>query len=455
MSLFYALFIIFLIRKKNISIMNFIKIFIFILPLVYNQYTLAQNFWERIDSPTNNFLRTLHFADSLRGWVGGDSGSIYHTSDGGINWIRQQTNTTSKIMRLFFLDDNRARALGWVDASAKNSLFYGTEILTTTNGGDTWTVEQFREENVFLRGIYFLDTLRGFTGGEPSKFLQTTDGGISWQPANIDSGTFAFFPVIDFKFYSDLYGYACGGRFDIAGVIWRTTNAGQSWTPIDSASAPADQVYDIHFFDSTHVMGVGGDPDLFGVGILHSTNAGDSWNYFEIGVFGQAHAVSFRTENEGWAVVPTSENFVATFDYGETWTKYAAPDSSRLYDIVFTDSLTGYAVGEEGVILKYKYQKPDNVNEEYLNANDFSLLQNYPNPFNPSTTISYILNEPGYVKLKIYDALGKDIVTLVNEFKTSGNYKIDWNPEYEASGTYFIQLNVNGKFTCKKMMLLK
>jgi photosystem II stability/assembly factor-like uncharacterized protein len=417
--------------------------------------SFSQYFWERIDSPTDNFLRTLHFADSLRGWVGGDSGSIFYTSDGGSNWIQQQTNTNSKIMRLFSLDDNRAWALAWVDASEKNNLFFGTEILTTTDGGENWSVEQFREENVFLRGIYFLDTLRGFAGGEPSKFIQTTDGGLNWEPANIDTGTFAFFPVIDFKFYSDLYGYACGGRFDIAGVIWRTTNGGLNWKSIDSASAPADQVYDIHFFDSVHVMGIGGDPDLFGVGILHSTNAGNSWSYFEIGVFGQAHAMSFRTEYEGWAVVPTSENFVATYDYGQTWTRYTTTDSTRLYDIVFTDSLTGYAVGEEGVILKYKYQKPNSVNDEYLNANDFSLLQNYPNPFNPSTTISYILNEPGYVRLKVYNSLGKEIITLVNEFKPSGNYKLEWDAENEASGTYFIQLNVNGKLITKKMMLLK
>ncbi|MBK9099238.1 MAG: T9SS type A sorting domain-containing protein [bacterium] len=82
-------------------------------------------------------------------------------------------------------------------------------------------------------------------------------------------------------------------------------------------------------------------------------------------------------------------------------------------------------------------------------------MQNYPNPFNPSTTISYILNEPGYVKLKIFDALGKNIITLVDEFKQSGNYKIEWSADNEASGTYFIQLNVNGKLMTQKMMLLK
>jgi hypothetical protein len=203
-------------------------------------------------------------------------------------------------------------------------------------------------------------------------------------------------------------------------------------------------------------MGVGGDPDLYGVGIIHSSDAGISWNYFEIGVFGQAHAVSFRTDNEGWAVVPTSENFVATYDYGVTWTYYSTPDSSRLYDLVFTDSLTGYAVGEEGVIVKYKYQYPDFVNKDESGlVKDFILYQNFPNPFNPKTTISYNLSETGQVSLRIYNVLGTQVATLIEEYKSSGNHSVVWNAENEPSGVYYFQMNVNGKLATRKMVLLK
>jgi photosystem II stability/assembly factor-like uncharacterized protein len=432
------------------------KYYLILFIISLNNFSFSQNFWNRIQSPTDNFLRTLHFADSLRGWVGGDSGSIFYTSDGGLNWVQQQTNTINKIMKLFFLDDNRAWALAWDDELVYDNLFYGTEILKTTDGGLNWSIEQFRQEDIFLRGIYFLDTLKGFAGGAPGTFLQTVDGGITWEPANIDSGTFSHFPVIDFKFYDQLYGFACGGQFDRAGVTWRTTNGGGNWTPIDPQYAPADQVYDIHFFDSLNVMGVGGDPDLYGVGIIHSTDAGISWNYFEIGVFGQAHAVSFRTENEGWAVVPTSENFVATYDYGVSWTNYSTPDSSRLYDIVFTDSLTGYAVGEAGVIVKYKYQYPDFVNDEASSiVNDFILYQNFPNPFNPSTTINYYLSESGQVSVKIYNLLGTHVATLIEDYKSSGNHSVVWKAENEPSGVYYFQLNVNGKLATRKMVLLK
>jgi len=427
------------------------KIVLITFLLTLSNISIGQNFWERIPSPTDKFLRTLHFADSLRGWVAGDSGLIFYTSDGGISWDQQESNTTHQIMRIFFLDDKNGWGLTWV-----YDPFFGTEILKTTDGGANWSVEQYKEEFVFLRGIYFLDTLKGFAGGMPAQFLQTTDGGINWERAHIDSGTFSQFPVIDFKFYNELYGFAVGGRFDIAGVIWRTIDGGQNWVAIDAQYAPPDEVWDIHFFDSLHVMAVGGDPDFFGVALMHSIDSGLSWDYYEIGVHGQALSISFRTENEGWAVVPLSESMVATYDYGVNWINYIAPDSSKLYEIVFTDSLTGYAVGEDGVIVKYKYQPPDNVYENSTTViKDFVLYQNYPNPFNPTTTIRYNLSEPGQVSVNIYNVLGNHIATLVQDYKSSGQHSVVWNAENEPSGVYYFQLNMNGKLATRKMVLLK
>ena len=203
-------------------------------------------------------------------------------------------------------------------------------------------------------------------------------------------------------------------------------------------------------------MAVGGDPDFFGVALMHSTDAGLSWDYNEIGVHGQALSISFRTENEGWAVVPLSEKMIATYDYGVNWIDYIAPDSSKLYEIVFTDSLTGYAVGEKGVMVKYKYQFLDFVNENSsLVVDDFVLHQNFSNPFNPATTISYNLSESGQVSVNIYNVLGTHIASLVRDYKSSGKHSVVWNAENDPSGIYYCQLNVNGKLATRKMLLLK
>jgi hypothetical protein len=92
---------------------------------------------------------------------------------------------------------------------------------------------------------------------------------------------------------------------------------------------------------------------------------------------------------------------------------------------------------------------------------DFSLSQNYPNPFNPETMINYRLPMTSSVTLKIYDILGKEIVTLVNEQKSAGSYSIKWNgknstSQYVGSGIYLYQLKTDkGIVSSKKMLMLK
>lgn len=88
---------------------------------------------------------------------------------------------------------------------------------------------------------------------------------------------------------------------------------------------------------------------------------------------------------------------------------------------------------------------------------DFSLNQNYPNPFNPTTVISYQLPERNFVTIKVFDVLGKEITTLVNEFKEAGKYEIEFSADkYNlSSGVYFYTLKAGNNFAVKKMILTK
>jgi hypothetical protein len=85
----------------------------------------------------------------------------------------------------------------------------------------------------------------------------------------------------------------------------------------------------------------------------------------------------------------------------------------------------------------------------------FALNQNYPNPFNPTTVISYQLPISGYVSLKVYDMLGREVMTLVNEVKSAGHYSINFNASAFSSGIYFYRITA-GTFTqTKQMMFIK
>ena len=86
---------------------------------------------------------------------------------------------------------------------------------------------------------------------------------------------------------------------------------------------------------------------------------------------------------------------------------------------------------------------------------DYSLSQNYPNPFNPSTTISYSIPADGYVTLKVYDVLGNEVASLVDEQKQSGIFDVYFNASALSSGVYYYTLKA-GEFTStKKLVLMK
>jgi hypothetical protein len=90
---------------------------------------------------------------------------------------------------------------------------------------------------------------------------------------------------------------------------------------------------------------------------------------------------------------------------------------------------------------------------------DYVLCQNYPNPFNPSTSIQYTIGSNQFVSLKVYDVLGNEVVTLINEEKPAGNYEVNFSATGGASqlssGIYFYQLRAGSFLETKKMILLK
>ncbi len=85
----------------------------------------------------------------------------------------------------------------------------------------------------------------------------------------------------------------------------------------------------------------------------------------------------------------------------------------------------------------------------------FNLYQNYPNPFNPSTIIKYSIPTEGFITLKIFDMLGREVETLINQNQKSGSYEIEWNANNQSSGIYFYQLKTSANIKTQKMLLLK
>ena len=85
----------------------------------------------------------------------------------------------------------------------------------------------------------------------------------------------------------------------------------------------------------------------------------------------------------------------------------------------------------------------------------YTLHQNYPNPFNPNTTIAYDLPEEGMVTIRIYNMVGQEVATLVNNRQEAGRYKVVFNAENRSSGIYFVMMHSGSFQSVKKMVLIK
>ncbi|RKY95132.1 MAG: hypothetical protein DRQ01_00595 [Ignavibacteriae bacterium] len=430
-------------------------IFYFLLP----RESIAQSQregWAKIPSPTNKTLRNLYFIDAQTGWAAGEDGTIIHTSDGGDSWIVQNSTVPSFIVDIFFINKN----LGW--ALAFRDIFpFGTIILKTTNGGNTWIAEDYPDDNAFMNTVFFFDSLNGWVGG--TYIAGTTNGGVTWVEADVDSSMISGLPVYNFNFYNKQFGYACGGYLDLAGVIWRTTDYGESWS---ATGVSPDQVFDLYIIDSLNTIGLSGDPEgFFGTGNIITTDAGANWTYDEMSLSGLSFTIDFRTESEGWSA--SGYKFLITSDSGATWENKETPDSAVIFDLVFIDSRNGFAVGEEGVILKYIPGPADVFNLGIdVTPSNFVLFQNFPNPFNPSTKIRFTIpsnvkRQTSNVILIVYDVLGNEIITLANEEKPAGEHEVIFDTDLInqkvalPSGIYFYQLRAGAYVQTKKMILLR
>jgi len=102
---------------------------------------------------------------------------------------------------------------------------------------------------------------------------------------------------------------------------------------------------------------------------------------------------------------------------------------------------------------KYEYSKE--VEADLGMPTEFSLQQNYPNPFNPETVINYQMPVSGKVSLKVFDILGREVATLVDEVKEAGTYNVSFNGKVFASGTYIYRFQAGNYIKINKMILMK
>ena len=169
-------------------------------------------------------------------------------------------------------------------------------------------------------------------------------------------------------------------------------------------------------------------------------------------------------DSEGWIVGSdelSNALLLHTNDGGINWNVMYSPSSHYLNNISFINKNDGWILGDRGTILHTTNGGVTFIEEENNSTQpeQFLLQQNYPNPFNPSTKISWQSPVGSWQTLKVYDILGNEVATLVNEYRNAGNYEIDFQSSVGshqlANGVYFYKLRVGDFVETKKMILLK
>jgi len=154
----------------------------------------------------------------------------------------------------------------------------------------------------------------------------------------------------------------------------------------------------------------------------------------------------------GVFIALTGDGIFCSLDEGNYWTPFNLSGlNANINSVYLDDNQTLYACTDNGI---YVFTGVLNVEDEII-PTIFVLQQNYPNPFNPCTSIQYAISSRQFVSLKVYDVLGKEIATLVNEEKSAGSYETVFSASHLASGIYYYQLRAGDYVETKKMILLK
>ena len=470
--------------------------------LIYKTADGGQNWQLQYTFAPQNPIFKIFFSNENVGWVitWTTGSTLLKTVDGGENWlpVYSYQGATDYINDFVFINPDT----GWFVGEQTISLYengiteFPTIFKETTNGGINWIDKNFTPNPIGgLREIEAIDYLTLFVAGYDTLY-KTSNGGNNWERTEI-----LYSYDHDFKFFSVNLGWA-----RITGILMRTTNGGISW------AQQFQQCNSYHFILPSFGWCASGND------IYHSTNGGDYWTLQNSNTINTLNDIFFIDTNNGWAVGQNGTilhtnnggtpveliSFTSTTNVNEVTLYWSTATETNNSGFEILRSAKENDWGRIGFVLghgtttepqhysftdkdvkpgKYQYrlkqidydgsfEYSQIVEVEIPFINEFSLSQNYPNPFNPTTKIKFTIPTPpvssplvkgrtkeGFATLKVYDILGRQVATLVNEEirqrQTAGEYEVEFNAAELPSGIYFYQLKAGQYSETKKMILLR
>jgi len=435
------------------------------------------NSWIPIDSSLmGTALHTIEF-DTTGNIFGGTNIGVFFSSDNGNTWIHKSNGMRGVYFNSICADciNNLFGVISGLPTfykSSDNGLSW--EIFTNDFPFSSVHSIAINQNGHFFAGIYDEET------GIQFGICRSTDNGTSWEIVLQDLEY--LIKEIKIKQNGDIFAIA-----DIG--IFRSTNNGDNWNQVFFEWGPSSLDFnnDGHIFATLILNGVYRSTDngenwiqinngltslyirsiavnhngyIFvgsgNDGVFKSTDNGDSWHQASSGL-SHDHILSIAINQNGYLFAGTYGGVFWSTDNGENWSELnSGLTGYTVYKLSINPAGYLLASTDDGMFKSLNTTTDVNTNE--INPpSEYLLHQNYPNPFNPNTTIKYQIPEISFVTIKVYDVLGKEIVTLVDEEKPAGEYNVEFridNLEL-SSGIFFYQLQAGNYIETKKMVLLK
>lgn len=408
--------------------------------------------WQAIQTPSTSSFLDVFFIDSVKGWASHTGNGCMRTIDGGFTWATttfDDTNFTTSYEGIFFID----KLTGWCVGGA-------IQIRKTTNGGTSW-FKQYGPPVVGInRSVYFVNADTGYIAGSKNYPFEpfaakTTNGGTSWTELDVS------FPnaqeLNDQYWFNADTGWICGYN-----ALVYTTDGGATFVDLYSNVPPTGNGHNallaIQFADTeTGWIGAG---NLESENVYKTSDSGGTWVFQDNPVsengWNQINDVRFLSADSGWAAhgTPGTGAIMFTSNGGTEWvmdnTQYSWYDCFSIYQ-----RFKIWCGGSDGVMWQAVISTPTGVSENDELPGTAILYQNYPNPFNPKTEIRFQITDYGLLSLKVYDLLGREIATLVNEVKAPGSYSAQWDAQHHSAGMYLCRMQAGQFISTRKLVLLR